>query len=336
MDSVAVSIGARVLAAQHRQGVGAASIRVERRRLTTVSLVALAGIAVFVTVLLTGGTPNSLGHLAYVPISIAAYRSGWRGGVIAAVVGSVMLGPVVSAMDLEGNGEVGWPWFVRGVLFVGLGWLLGWLFDRSRTAVTAWRETAIQLTESQHDSMAALAAAAEAKDPTTGNHMHRCRGLAEVLAREAGLGEPVVADIAWSAMLHDIGKLYVPDSVLTKPGPLGAAEWELIRSHPVRGAELLELSRTFETARRIARWHHENIDGTGYPDGLRGSRIPLEARIVRVVDAWDAMVNDRPYRRALAVDQAMQQLRDGAGTEFDPELVEVFLALAEAGRLPLL
>ncbi len=100
------------------------------------------------------------------------------------------------------------------------------------------------------------------------------------------------------------------------------------------GVELLELSRTFETARRIARWHHENVVGSGYPDGLRGSSIPLEARIVRVVDAWDAMVNDRPCRAALEHAQAMQVLLDGAGREFDPELVELFLGMAEGGRLP--
>ena len=306
----------------------------DRRPAATAALTAASGLVVFVVVLLTGGTPNALGHMAYVPITVAAYRSGARGGVLAGLAGTVMLGPVMYWADLEHNGEWGIPWLVRGVFFIGVGALVGWLFDRSRSAVAAWREAALEVTRRHHEAMESLAAAAEAKDPTTGNHMFRCRDLAGDLAAEVGLPGDQVADVAWSAMLHDIGKLWIPDHVLAKPGELDAAEWELVRLHPVRGAELLSRSRSFETARRIARWHHENLDGSGYPDGLRGSAIPLEARIVRVVDAWDAMVNDRPYRRALALERAMQELRDGAGRQFDPELVELFLRLAERRTTP--
>ena len=307
----------------------------DRRPLATALGTAASGLLVYLVILLTGGTPTSLGHMAYIPIVFAAYRAGARGGLLAALIGAVMLGPVMYITDLQHNGEFGWPWLVRAVFFLGVGGTTGWLFGRCRVVTAAWREAALEVAERHHESMATLAAAAEAKDPTTGDHMYRCRDLAGALAGEAGLDGAAVADIAWSAMLHDIGKLYVPDAVLTKPGPLDPEEWELVREHPSRGAQLLEGTRSFDTARRIARWHHENLDGSGYPDGLRGSVIPLEARIVRVVDAWDAMVNDRPYRRALALDRAMQELRDGAGAQFDPELVALFLAMAEDGRLPL-
>ena len=225
------------------------------------------------------------------------------------------------------------PWVVRGAMFITVGLMLGWLFSRSRAALSAWRDTALQVTADHQEGMVALARAAEAKDPTTGDHLFRCRDLAGALARDLALAEPLAADIAWSAMLHDIGKLYVPEHVLLKPAELTPEEWALMRTHPARGAELLDRSRTFETARRIARWHHENLDGSGYPDGLRGDAIPLEARIVRIVDAWDAMTNDRPYRRALTPEQALDVLVRCRGTAFDPELVAMFARLAERGLL---
>ncbi len=296
------------------------------------ALTAATGFLVFLLVLVTGGGPNALMQLAYLPITLAAYRGGVRGGIAAALIGAVMVGPVMYLVDLEGNGELGWPWVVRGVMFVIIGVLLGWLFTRASAMAGAWRDAALEVTASQQEGMLALARAAEAKDPTTGDHMYRCRDLAGELAREAGLGDVQVADIAWSAMLHDLGKLYVPDHVLLKPGALDAAEWELIRAHPIRGAEVLEHGRMFETARRIARWHHENIDGTGYPDRLRGDQIPLEARIVRIVDAWDAMTNDRPYRVALPIERAMDELRGCSGSAFDPDLAELFLRFLERGR----
>ncbi len=158
--------------------------------------------------------------------------------------------------------------------------------------------------------------------------MFRCRDLAGELAAEAGLSVSEVGEVVWSAMLHDIGKLYIPDRVLLKPGVLDEEEWRLMRMHPIRGAELLEHGQSLAAARNIARWHHENLDGSGYPDGLRGSAIPLEARIVRMVDAWDAMTNDRPYRAAMSAERALEELRRYSGSAFDPELVELFTRLA--------
>jgi len=128
-------------------------------------------------------------------------------------------------------------------------------------------------------------------------------------------------------MLHDVGKLHVPDRILLKPGPLSAREWQVMRLHPVWGAEILAQGDGFELARRIARWHHENVDGSGYPDGLRGESIPLEARIVRIADAFDAMTDARPYRAARPVESALEELDRCAGSQFDPELVALFIDL---------
>lgn len=126
-------------------------------------------------------------------------------------------------------------------------------------------------------------------------------------------------------MLHDVGKLHVPDAILTKPGPLTPDEWATMRMHTVWGAEILQTGAAFEVARKVARWHHENFDGSGYPDGLRGDLIPLEARIVRIGDAFDAMTHRRPYQPARPPEWALDQLARHAGAHFDPELVRLFV-----------
>ncbi|MDT5286408.1 MAG: cyclic di-GMP phosphodiesterase, partial [Mycobacterium sp.] len=164
-----------------------------------------------------------------------------------------------------------------------------------------------------------------AKDTDTGDHVVRVQLVAEELARAIGLDAEQAADIGWSAMLHDVGKLHVPDRILLKPGPLMTDEWEIMRRHPVWGAEILAQGEGFEVARRIARWHHENIDGSGYPDGLRGENIPLEARIVRIADSFDAMTHARPYKPARSMEWALEELLRCAGTQFDSELAILFI-----------
>ncbi|MEW6223226.1 MAG: HD-GYP domain-containing protein [Chloroflexota bacterium] len=322
---------AHSLTREHWKPAAAAglSAHVSTKELTGLAAVGTSTLAAFLLLLGTGGSPSPLNHFGYIPVMLGTYLWGRRGGILGGLFVSLALGPVLSALDLEGNGEPMLPWLYRGAAFTGIGFLVGTLFDRSRAAATGWRSTATELIDQQRESMLTLARAAETKDPTTGDHMYRCRDLATVLAREVGFAEARVADIGWSAMLHDIGKLYVPDHVLVKPGELSPEEWALIRMHPGQGADLLDGPRMFETARRIARWHHENLDGTGYPDGLRGNRIPLEARIVRIVDAWDAMTNDRPYRLSLGHIRAMEELVQFAGTQFDPELVALFLRYLE-------
>jgi len=170
-----------------------------------------------------------------------------------------------------------------------------------------------------------LARAAEARDGTTGVHIEHVRDLAAELARAVGVAEPQVQEIAWSAMLHDVGKLRVPDRVLLKPGSLNDEEWAIIRQHPVWGEELLAGDGGFALARQIARWHHENWDGSGYPDGLRRDAIPLAARIVRVVDVFDALRSERPYKPAWSLDRTLEELVRMRGTGLDPELLDLFL-----------
>jgi putative two-component system response regulator len=191
-----------------------------------------------------------------------------------------------------------------------------------------------RLAASQAETVMMLAAAAEAHDRTTGMHLQRIRALAEALARELGYEEQAVADLGLAAVLHDIGKVSVPDAVLALPGKLGPQEWAQMQHHTVWGGAFLAGRAGFELAAQVARSHHERWDGDGYPDRLAGSAIPQAAAIVTVADSFDAMTNDRPYKGRLSLDDAIAEIRACAGTQFSPSVVAALVALHERGELP--
>ncbi|NJD29673.1 MAG: HD domain-containing protein [Chloroflexi bacterium] len=271
---------------------------------------------------LTGGSPNALIHLGYAPILLAAYLFGWRAGLLTAIAVGVLIGPLPAALG-QPNVEGPLQWAVRGTFFVTVGMVVGELFDRSRRAIR-------QVVEREKDGMVALAKGAEAKDTDTGEHVLRVQLTSRELALLAGLGRDASEDVAWAAMLHDVGKLHVPDRILLKPGPLDAEEWAIMRQHPIWGERILGRGDGFDLARRIARSHHENFDGSGYPDGLAQDEIPLAARIVRVTDAFDAMTNRRPYRDPRTFEEGLEELARYAGSQFDPELVELMIRLVRS------
>jgi putative nucleotidyltransferase with HDIG domain len=294
-------------------------------RLAGWAAIVVGGLLALSLVRLTGGSPNPLNHLGYLPIVLAAYLFGWRGGLVSAMYLAFLLGPLPTLASFSGGLEKPDAWVIRAATFALVGGLTGYLFDHARAATIGWRSAAVEIAQRQRDGMVALARGAEAKDTDTGDHIVRVQLLAEELARATGVDAERAADIGWSAMLHDVGKLHVPDRILLKPGPLSSDEWATMRRHPVWGAEILAQGEGFEVARRIARWHHENIDGSGYPDGLRGEAIPLEARIVRIADAFDAMTHARPYKPPRAIEWALEELARCAGTQFDPELARLFI-----------
>lgn len=170
-----------------------------------------------------------------------------------------------------------------------------------------------------------MADAIDLRDPYTGGHSRRLVGLIKGTMRELGIAGPEVDLICAAARLHDIGKIGVPDRVLQKPAPLALAEWQVMHSHPERGAELLSRYPDFARGADFIRYHHERWDGTGYPRGLKGTEIPLGARVIAVVDAFDAMTSDRPYRPAMSVERAAWELRAGRGKQWDPRVVDAFL-----------
>ncbi len=173
------------------------------------------------------------------------------------------------------------------------------------------------------------ARAIDLRDHDTAAHSHRVTEMTVLLAREMGIQEPELTHIRRGALLHDVGKLGVPDSILLKQGTLNADEWTIMRQHPRYAYDLLSPVTFLRPALDIPHYHHERWDGSGYPYGLRGTAIPLAARIFAVVDVWDALRFDRPYRRAWAEAAVQSYLQDHAGTLFDPDVVEAFFRVIE-------
>ncbi len=205
--------------------------------------------------------------------------------------------------------------------------LLGHAIHQTVQRLRAERDLVDEQLGGVEQVIVALASAAEAKDPTIEQHLHRMATYAVELGKALALDERQLLLLRYGALLHDIGKIGVSDAVLLKRGPLTLEEWREMRQHPIIGERICAPMRLAEALRPIVRHHHERWDGTGYSDGLAGTDIPYLARVVSVVDAFDAMSTDRPYRRALPLERTLSELESGAGSQFDPAIVRVFVEL---------
>ena len=191
------------------------------------------------------------------------------------------------------------------------------------------RKTYRRLQQASFRSLLGLANALEAKDAYTRGHSERVAALARRIALAAGVASGPADIIAQAGLLHDLGKIGIPEHVLRKPGPLSEEEWAVMRRHPIVGAQIVAPLEFFAEGAVIVRHHHERHDGSGYPDGLRGELIPLGARIVAVADVYDALTSDRPYRARLARDEAVRRLDVEAGQTLDARLTELCVHLTD-------
>jgi len=190
----------------------------------------------------------------------------------------------------------------------------------------------LDLRTSRFQALKALSSSVDARDRYTYDHSNRVSKLASMLAREMGFPESTVELIEGGALLHDIGKLSVDIDILSKPGSLDPEERAVIEQHPLTSAEVVSRVDLLKESTEIVRHHHERPDGRGYPGGLKGHEIPVGARILNVADAFDAMISDRPYRKRKSVEEALAELRQGAGDEFDPVVVEYLTRLVAHRR----
>ncbi len=193
---------------------------------------------------------------------------------------------------------------------------LGRIDHSARELVTAYERT-----------IEGWSRALDLRDKETEGHSSRVTAHTLRLAAALGIGEEELLHVRRGALLHDIGKMGIPDRILLKPGPLTEQEWEIMRRHPDFAKELLEPIVHLRPALDIPYCHHEKWDGSGYPRGLKGEGIPLAARVFAVVDVWDALTSDRSYRPAWSPERALEQIRNDAGRHFDPQVVTAFLAL---------
>ncbi len=213
---------------------------------------------------------------------------------------------------------------VKGWLFVLVtGAALYWMIGRDLRRLRAINRT---LVEGHQQALQVLVSAMDIRHRETGDHSDRVRRVAVGLAKLAGLRGVALRNLSFGALLHDIGKLALPDAILIKPGKLDDAEMTVMRTHPQIGYDLLQRVDFLRDAGDIPHGHHERWDGSGYPQGLRGEAIPLAARIFSVVDVWDALISPRVYKRAWPEVEVLEYLRREAGGQFDPALVALFLA----------
>ena len=204
--------------------------------------------------------------------------------------------------------------------------------DRTRELVAKNREVErlyAELEESYESTLEAMITALDFRDNETHGHSRRVVEYAVMVAQVMEVGEPGLSWIRRGAILHDVGKIGVSDAILRKPGKLDAAEWEEMKRHPEMGYQMLKHIRFLKPALEIVHCHQERWDGSGYPRGLKGEAIPLGARIFAAVDTFDAMTSNRPYRAALSIEAARDEIRRFSGIQFDPKVAEAFLSIEE-------
>ncbi len=177
-----------------------------------------------------------------------------------------------------------------------------------------------------------LAAAIDAKDTYTNGHSRRVAEYSREIAKRLGFDEKYQEEVYMMGLLHDVGKIGVPDTVINKNGRLNDEEFALIKKHPVMGGQILENITEMPRLSSGARWHHEKYDGRGYPDSLKGEEIPEEARIIAVADAYDAMTSNRSYRNALSQEKVRSEIEAGKGTQFDPKFADVMLSMIDEDK----
>jgi len=261
-----------------------------------------------------------LRKLYFLPPVMAAAWFGLRGACVTALAVSLLF--IMHAfLDWPGNymeqanqvGELAGFW-VAGVI-------PGWLFDRQRSLLQ-------ELANANEETLLGLVSALDLREHNTRLHSQRVREYTELIASRFGVDEKTRREIGFGALLHDVGKMAVPDQILLKPDKLTDEEWQEMRKHPEAGYRIVKRIGFLRDAAEIVHAHHERYDGGGYPRGLKGDEIPLGARLFMVADVYDALTSQRPYRSPLSHEEAAAEIRKQSGYHFDPAIVAAFLAIA--------
>jgi hypothetical protein len=298
---------------------------VARERRTQIAIGVLDALTVALLGWILSGYYHEIGLLYALVVAALAVVHGLSAALPAALLGALLVpfafgGPG----SVNGTDPVNAAIYLVGIAVVP--WAAARMAERQARDLRAQLE---QTRATEREAVLILARASEAKDEATGEHVARVGDLTAELARAAGLDETSIEAIHDAAMLHDVGKLHVPDRILVKRGALTPPEWDVMRQHTIWGPQILGRTRGFSLAREIARSHHENWDGSGYPDGLRGEGIPREARMVRITDTFDALRSVRPYKPAWPLERCIEELLGASGSAFDPDLLRLFLSIVE-------
>ena len=279
---------------------------------------------------------NELFHIVYTNLPSGTYN--FRIAIIDSETGRTLEQSSLSFKKEPAIYENGWfIVYMIVIAFIFIGWFT-WFVTRVRIQRTMELQQtklslALQQVQMGNETILAIAKTVDAKDVRTSQHSQRVSDYAVMIAEKYGFSEKELENLRKSALLHDIGKIGIPDAILNKPSRLTDEEYVIMKTHVTRGAEILKDFTLIEHAVDVARYHHERYDGRGYPDGLKGEEIPLYGRIIAIADAFDAMTANRVYRQKQDFDYVMDELKKGRGTQFDPELLDIFLDLIESGEI---
>ena len=282
----------------------------------------------------TGGTRYAYLHLMYIPIGVAALRFGALGGVLSGAAAGLLIGPLMPLDTSTATQQPVSGWLFRSALFMLNGGVLGFAAQVLRRRLERAVALKRRLGQVHARSLKLFARLVAERDEPTAGHCERVARNAVTIGRRLGVPRSDLSGLYWAGMLHDLGKIGVPELILHKPGRLTSEEYTVMKRHARLGYEvLMSLTRSFETIAEGVYSHHERIDGTGYPRGLKGDDIPLFGRIVAVADVFEAVTSERPYRSPMPVEEAVELVLGGSGTQFDAAVVAAFVEAFDAGAI---
>ncbi len=299
----------------------------------------LAAIVAY-AVYLTDGTNRTFPHLMYIPIIFSALLSNWYVSLGIALWSGFLVSHWVMPLSVSLQiPQEPFQSLFRMAIFLIISYWTKTVYEHQKERIQLIDSERIALHKIQQDSLSALIDLAETRDgQVTGQHLRRLKEYSRILTDELPVDHGFKEMLANTIGFHDIGKVAVKDSILTKPGPLDSNEWEEMKQHTVAGANIFKkLEDTVEAstsnqvmqflhmAKDVTLYHHERMDGTGYPENLKGEEIPLSARVAAICDVYDALRSDRPYKEPMSHEEAVQIIIEGRGAHFDPELVDLFL-----------
>lgn len=305
------------------------------RRWVMEPAIILAGMAGVVWLVhATGGIKFVYAHLMYLPIIAAGFLFGLPGGLLAGLLAGLALGPLTPISTATGEPQALQNWLTRLGLFLLVGGLNGLFIDLERKNAMRLQRLLDTSRRSLSNVMRTFTAVISAKDKITSGHSERVAHNAYSLARQLGLNGHRLQEIYWAGLLHDIGKVWVPDHVLMKPGKLSKEEYSIMQKHARLGENLLrKLSPVYREISKGVGQHHERWDGKGYPEGLSGEHIHIYGRVLAVVDVFEAMTTDRPYRDRVPKEEALTMVKSGSGAHFDPLAVAAFVNSYQTGTI---
>ena len=293
-------------------------------------LVSLIGALVY----LTGGTKHAYLHLMYLPIILAAFLWERPGGALIGLGAGLLMGPWMPVDTAAGVAQSTLSWMVRAASFAAIGLAAGYTQSLLSRRLQEVEGSMAELSAIHARLLSAFAGTVALRDEQTGGHCERVAHSATAMGRALGLESHQLTELHWAGLLHDLGKISVPEQILLKPGRLTSDEYEAVKLHSDIGADMLEsISSVMRPIAEGVRGHHERWDGAGYPRGLEGESIPLFGRILAVADVFEALTSQRPYREPLPPHEAVAYLQENAGTHFDPSLVRLFVHLYDEGKI---